>query len=256
MKLLAAMLAIVSLAAPAQAEQRKPTPQAVAPPIMREITPALAAYTDEVLFGDAWKRPELAPRERSMVTIAALIAGSHTAQMPGHFNRGLDNGVKPGEIAAIITHLAFYSGWPKAMSAVGVAKDVFSRRGVALAAEPGEALPVDAASEAQRAAAVEAQAGHIAPALVRYTNSVLFGDLWRRADLTPRDRSLVTISALIAADQAEQLPFHLNRGMDNGLTQTQISEVITHLAFYAGWPKAMSAIPVAKSVFDSRRLTR
>ena len=248
------MLAVASLAATAQAEQRKPAPQRVAPQIVHEATPALAAYTDEVLFGDVWKRPELAPRDRSIVTIAALIAGGHTAQMTGHLNHGLDNGVKPSEIASIITHLAFYSGWPRAISAVDVAKDVFAERGVKpdqLAAETSERLPIDEASEAQRAATVKNQVGAVAPALARYTNSVLFGDLWRRADLTPRDRSLATIAALIAAGQAEQLPFHMNRGMDNGLTQTQLSEAITHLAFYAGWPRAMSAIPVAKSVFEA-----
>lgn len=259
MKLLAALLAAVSLAATAQAEERKNASPRVAPPIVRELTPALAAYTDDVLFGDVWRRPELAPRDRSMVTIAALIAGGHAAQMTGHFNRGLDNGVKPSEIAAAITHLAFYSGWPRAISAVDVAKDVFTQRGIGpdqFAAEASGLLPLDEAREAQRAAAVADQVGDVAPALARYTNSVLFGDLWRRADLTPRDRSLVTISALIAAGQAEQLPFHLNRGMDNGLTQLEISEAITHLAFYAGWPRAMSAIPVAKSVFAARTLTR
>lgn len=255
MKLFAVTLAALSLAASAHAEEQKPPAQRVAPPIVHETAPALGAYTDEVLFGDVWKRAELAPRDRSLVTIAALIAGGHTAQMTGHLNRGLDNGIKPSEITGTITHLAFYSGWPRAMSAVAVTKDVFAKRGVGpdqLAPQSSEALPLDEASETQRAAAVEDQVGTVSPLLVRYTNSVLFGDLWRRADLAPRDRSLVTISALIAGGQAEQLPFHLNRGMDSGLTRTQISEVITHLAFYAGWPRAMSAIPVAKSVFEAR----
>ena len=254
MKLPAAMAAVISLAVPAEAEQAG-APRRVAPAIVYEVAPALGAYTDEVLFGDVWKRTELAPRDRSLVTIAALIAGGHTAQMTGHFNRALDNGVKPGEIAGTITHLAFYAGWPRAMSAVGIAKDVFTQRGIGpdqLAPEAREPVAVDDASEAQRAAAVEAQAGAVAPTLARYTNVVLFGDLWRRADLAPRDRSLVTITALIAAGQVDQLAFHMNRGMDNGLSQTQLSEVITHLAFYAGWPRAMSALPVAKTVFETR----
>ena len=85
-----------------------------------------------------------------------------------------------------------------------------------------------------------------APALARYTNSVLFGDLWRRPDLMPRDRSLVTVAALIAAGQDDQLAFHIDRGMNNGLTRTEVSEVITHLAFYAGWPRAVSAVPVSE----------
>jgi 4-carboxymuconolactone decarboxylase len=70
--------------------------------------------------------------------------------------------------------------------------------------------------------------------------------------LTPRDRSLVTLSALIAAGQSAQISFHLNKAMDNGLTQAQASEVLTPLAFYVGWPNAMSAVPVVKGVFDSR----
>jgi 4-carboxymuconolactone decarboxylase len=255
MKLFAATLVICSVAAAAEAQQQAPT--RVAPPDMQAITPPLATYTDDVLFGDVWKRTELGPRDRSLVTVAALIAGGHTQQMTGHFNRALDNGVKPGEIAAVITHLAFYSGWPRAVSAIGVAKDVFAKRGIAtdqLALEPNALLPVDQASDAPRAASVEAQMGGTAPALARYTNDVLFGDLWRRLDLAPRDRSLVTITALIAAGQVDQLPFHLDRGMTNGLTRTEVSETITHLAFYAGWPRAVSAVPVAKKAFEARTL--
>src|SRR5204862_5917805 len=103
-----------------------------------------------------------------------------------------------------------------------------------------------------RAARVEQQVGTIMPGLVQYTTDVLFRDLWLRPDLAPRDRSLITVSALIASGQVAQIPYHLNRAMDNGLTQTQAAEVITHLAFYAGWPNAMSAVPVAKDVFDHR----
>jgi 4-carboxymuconolactone decarboxylase len=252
MKLFATTLALCSLAAGADAQQRN---QRVAPPDMQAITPPLATYTDDVLFGDVWKRTELAPRDRSLVTVAALIAGGHTQQMTGHFNRALDNGVKPAEISAVITHLAFYCGWPRAVSAVGVAKDVFAKRGIAtdgLAPPASDPLAVDPAGDAPRAAAVEAQMGGTAPALARYTNSVLFGDLWRRPDLAPRDRSLVTIAALIAAGQDDQLAFHIDRGMNNGLSRTEVSEVITHLAFYAGWPRAVSAVPVAKKVFEAR----
>jgi 4-carboxymuconolactone decarboxylase len=90
------------------------------------------------------------------------------------------------------------------------------------------------------------------PGLVQYTTDVLFCDLWLRADLAPRDRGLVTVSALIASGQVAQIPYHLNRAMDNGLTQEQAAEVITHLAFYVDWPNAFSALPVAKYVFEKR----
>ena len=88
--------------------------------------------------------------------------------------------------------------------------------------------------------------------MVQYTTDLLFRDLWLRPALAPRDRSLVTVSALIAAGQVEQMPFHLNKAMDNGLTEQQAGEVLTQLAFYAGWPRVFSALPVAKQVFAQR----
>lgn len=93
--------------------------------------------------------------------------------------------------------------------------------------------------------------GDFSPKLVSLTDDVLFEDVWRRADLSPRDRSLVTIAALIAGGNTEQLPFHLDYGKTNGLSETEIIETITHLAFYAGWPKAMSAIVAAKRAFGA-----
>lgn len=91
--------------------------------------------------------------------------------------------------------------------------------------------------------------GDFAPALVSYTDDVLFGDAWKRAELSPRDRSLITIAALIAGGNTEQLNFHLPYARDNGVTEQELIEAITHLAFYAGWPKAMSAMGVAKNIF-------
>src|SRR5437879_13673787 len=90
------------------------------------------------------------------------------------------------------------------------------------------------------------------PGLVQYTTDVLFRDLWLRPDLVPRDRSLVTVSALIASGQVAQITYHLNRAMDNGLTQEQAGEVVTHLAFYGGWPNALSELPVVNGVLETR----
>ena len=91
--------------------------------------------------------------------------------------------------------------------------------------------------------------GDFAPKLVSLTDDVLFGDVWERSELSPRDRSLVTITALVAGGNTEQLPFHLQLGQQNGLTETEVVEAITHLAFYTGWPRAMSAITAAKQTF-------
>jgi 4-carboxymuconolactone decarboxylase len=222
---------------------------------VRKVAPALEDYTQNRLLGDVWKRRGLAPRDRSIVTLAALIARNQTTEMAFHFNLALDNGVKPREIAEIITHLAFYAGWANAMSAVSIAKEVFASRHIGADQLPSVSvtlLPIDEAAEKKREANVEAQFGALFPGVVQYTTDVLFRDLWLRPDLAPRDRSLVTLSALIANGQTAQLTPHLNRAMDNGLTQTEASEAITQLAFYVGWPNVFSAMPVAKDVFEKR----
>jgi 4-carboxymuconolactone decarboxylase len=87
---------------------------------------------------------------------------------------------------------------------------------------------------------------------VEYTPDIVFRDLWLRPGLAPRDRSLVTVGALIATGQVAQAAYHLNRAMDNGQTQAQAAEVMTHLAFYVGWPNGFSALPVAKEMFEKR----
>ncbi|TME12133.1 MAG: carboxymuconolactone decarboxylase family protein [Chloroflexi bacterium] len=104
-------------------------------------------------------------------------------------------------------------------------------------------------SEPKEQSAAQRMIGDFAPKLVELTDEVLFGDVWAREELSPRDRSLVTVAALIAGGNTEQLPGHLNRAKENGLSETELDEVITHLAFYSGWPKSMSAIRVAKEVF-------
>ena len=88
--------------------------------------------------------------------------------------------------------------------------------------------------------------------MLQYTTDVLFTDLWLRPALAPRDRSLITVSALVASGQTAQIPFHLGRAMDSGLTQEEASEVLTQLAFYSGWPTVFSALPVFKDVFATR----
>ncbi len=253
MKLVAATVASLCLSASALA-QTKVGPMR-APSDIGTVAPALEKYTQERLLGDVWKRPGLSPRDRSIVTLAALIARQQTIEMPYYFSLALDNGVKPREVSEIITHLAFYSGWANAVLAVAAAKEVFAQRQIGtdqLPAASPRLLALDQAAEAQRAARVGEQFGQVAPGIVQYTTDVLFRDLWLRPDLAPRDRSLVTVSALIASGQVAQIPYHLNRAMDNGLTQAQASEVITHLAFYVGWPNAFSALPVAKDVFEKR----
>ena len=91
--------------------------------------------------------------------------------------------------------------------------------------------------------------GNFAPKMVELTERVLFDDVWERKELSKRDRSLATVAALIAMNRSDQLRFHLNYAVQNGVKKEELIEVITHLAFYAGWPSAMSAIMIAKEIF-------
>ena len=105
---------------------KEPTRQTPAQKLVGDIAPKLASLTDDVLFGDVWSRDALSPRDRSLITVAALIAGGNTEQLSGHLALARENGLTDSEIAEILTHLAFYAGWPRAMSAASVAKQVLA----------------------------------------------------------------------------------------------------------------------------------
>ncbi|GJD57813.1 carboxymuconolactone decarboxylase family protein [Methylobacterium dankookense] len=252
-----ALLAAFGIAAaqPVLAQQVVPG-SAPSPKDVQAVAPALGHYTEDVLVAEVWKRPGLSAHDRSLVTVAALVTEGQTGGLLAHYlNRALDSGVTPAELSETLTHLAFYAGWPNALSAASVAKGVFAERGIKadqLPAADAPPLTADEAADKPRADAVAQVYGGVVPALVGYTNGVLFKDVWRRPGLAPRDRSLVTVGALVAGGHAEQLPFHLERAMNNGLSKAQVGEVLTHLAFYAGWPKALSAVSVAKAVFEKR----
>ncbi len=252
MKKIAASLALSTLAVTG-VEAQEPRRDRIAPPAVYDVAPGLGGFTDQVLFGEVWPNEDLAQRDRSLITVSALISTGKIAQVASHTRRALDNGVSPAEIGEVITQLAFYSGWPNAISAVFEVKKVFDEREIGpVTVSDAARLELEAAAEAARTAAVDTHVAPTAPALAELTNRVLFGDLWRRPELAPRDRSLVTMAALIAIGQPEQLPFHANRAMDNGLTRDEAAAVPTHLGFYAGWPRAMSAVPVLAKVFGDR----
>ncbi|MFJ2374388.1 carboxymuconolactone decarboxylase family protein [Streptomyces sp. NPDC087769] len=103
----------------------------------------------------------------------------------------------------------------------------------------------------EKESAAQQAIGDITPKLADLTDQVLFGDVWERDGLSPRDRSLVTVTALIALYRSDQLGFHLGLALENGLSRTELSEAITHLAFYTGWPNAMGAAARLKAVLDA-----
>ncbi|MBL8555345.1 MAG: carboxymuconolactone decarboxylase family protein [Phenylobacterium sp.] len=209
-------------------------------PLQQKLAPALARYTDDVLFGTVWPSPGLSPRDRSLIVISALIATNKPAQLTGHLNRALANGVTPVEASGVLTHLAFYAGWPNAVSALEVYDRVYTDRKIdvaALQAKVGRLADDDGFGRS-----AEAALAPTAPKFARLSEEVVFGDLWRRSDLSARDRALVTIAALTAMGEADQLAPYLRRGREAGLKPAEVTEAITHLAFYAGWPRATEAL--------------
>jgi 4-carboxymuconolactone decarboxylase len=176
------------------------------------------------------------------VTISVLIATGKPAQLAGHLGRALDNGVQPREASGVLAHLAIYSGWPSAVSALDIYDQVYTARKIDTTALTPAAPRLSAAASADaRAKTVHDEFGSVAPKFVELTNTVVFDDLWRRSDLSPRDRSLVTLAAL-AASGDDEIEVYLRRGLESGLTPAQISEAVTHVGFYAGWPKATKAM--------------
>ncbi|NTG50418.1 carboxymuconolactone decarboxylase family protein [Agrobacterium rhizogenes] len=222
---------------------------------LRSVSPALAAYTQNTVIGDLWSRSGLSARDRSIVTVAALIARNQTIGLRHYVNKALDSGVSAAEVSEIVTHLAFYAGWSNAFFAVEIIKDIFTERDIGADQLPEaspQLLPLNEEVETKRATGVQANFGDVSPGVVHYTGEVLFKNLWLRPGLAPRDRSLVTVAALVANGQVAQVTYHLGRAMDNGLTQEEASEVLTQLAFYSGWPCVFSAMPVVKDVFANR----
>jgi 4-carboxymuconolactone decarboxylase len=247
MKALSTLALAVTISAPAFAQDAG-RPGAAA-------DTALSAYTTEVVEGQLWQRSQLSARDRSLITVAALIARGYSTALDPEIERALANGVKPAELSEAVLHLAFYAGLGSANAALPAIERAFAARGISPGALPRrdvDLLPQDAKGEAARVNAVGGLLGDSSPGLAQFTTDPLFSEIWLRPELTPRDRSLVTITSLIALGQTGQLAGHLDRALNNGLTAEEAGEVVAHLAFYSGWPTAFSAGPVLRDVLDKR----
>lgn len=212
--------------------------------------PYLSELEGTLLFGDIWERPGLSRRDRSLVTVAVTQALYRTEELREYLGRALDNGVTREEIAELMTHVTMYSGWPTGSNASRVAIDVYERRGLDFP-PPADPVTLDVDLRGRRP-------GYPAiPYLSALTRTVLFDEsdgVWTRPGLSPRDRSMITISVGQALYATDQLRGHLGRALNNGLTQEEIQEVITHVTFYAGWPTGSNAARVAAEVFEERGL--
>jgi alkylhydroperoxidase/carboxymuconolactone decarboxylase family protein YurZ len=226
------------------AQQAPPPP----PAGFYDAAPYLGQIRNQVLFGDIWERPGLSKRDRSLITIAVNQAQYATDELRIHIGRGLDNGLTPSQIAEAIAHVLVYSGFPTGVNASRVAAEVFKERGL-------PARPESSPRNREPVAPPEYPgAFQTTPYLSALLNDFVYGELWERRDLSKRDRSMITIAVAQTMGASSELRAHLARGLDNGVTQAEIDEIITHVSFYAGFPSGMNASQVAASVFESRKM--
>ena len=192
--------------------------------------PYLRDLLNQVLYAETWKRTELSPRDRSMITVAVGTALYASSEVRYHVGRALDNGVTQDEISEIITHVTFYSGFPTGVNASRVAAEVFASRSLPVGDErfPG------------------------APYLDDLIDGLVYGETWNRNQLSVRDRSLATIAVTLAGYQSDQLRVHLQRGLDNGVTVQEISELIAHVTLYSGFPTGVNASRMFADILRER----
>ena len=211
-------------------------------------SPYLGELRNSLVYGEIWERPQLSKRDRSLITIAVLQALVRD-ELELHVPRGLDNGLTPEEVSEIILHVTFYAGWPTGVQASLTAAKVFAERGLSLgplARAPAAATRPDPPATASGAYAA-------VPRLGELRNSLLYGDIWERPQLSKRDRSLITVAVTQALYATSELRTHIGRALDeNGVTPQELSEVILHVTFYAGWPKAVNAGRLAAEAFEAR----
>ncbi len=211
-------------------------------------SPYLEELRNEIVYGEIWERPQLSKRDRSLITIGVLQALARE-ELAIHIPRGLDNGLSPEEISEIILHVTFYAGWPTGVQASLTANEAFEARGLTL----GELPRAPEVEEVAGPGAELSRAYASVPRLGALRNSVLYGDVWERPLLSKRDRSLLTIAVNQALYATNELRTHIGRGLDqNGVTPQEVSDVILHVTFYAGWPAAVNAGRLATEAFEER----
>lgn len=210
-----------------------------------DFAPEFARYNDDILFGEVWSRNNvLSLHDRSIITICSLVgSGILDDSLKYHIANARKNGVTRDEMVEIVTQLGFYAGWPKAWAVFPLAKDVYGDDSTKTFENLGQKLTQTAG---------RTYLGDFAPEFARYNDDILFGEVWSRNNvLSLHDRSLVTVSTLIGAGIfTDALKHHMQNAKNNGVTQEEMVELITQLAFYAGWPKAWAVFPMAKEIYS------
>ena len=221
---------------------------AVPSPDLYAGSPYLRELRNSLVYGEVWERPYLSKRDRSLITIAVLQALARE-ELAIHIPRGLDNGLTPEEISEIILHVTFYSGWPTGVQASITAAEAFEARGLTLGDLPrAPALDAEVTTPGGLSDAYAA-----VPRLGALRNSLLYGDIWERPLLSKRDRSLITVAVNQALYVTNELRLHIDRALDqNGVQPQELSEVVLHVTFYAGWPAAVNAGRLLTAAFEAR----
>jgi alkylhydroperoxidase/carboxymuconolactone decarboxylase family protein YurZ len=193
-------------------------------------TPYLTALLNDFVYGELWERPDLSKRDRSLATIAVAQTMNASSELRSHLGRALDNGVTQSEIAEVITHVAFYAGFPSALNASRVAAALFEARRLPM---PRVDVPA-------------------APYLDSLVDGLLESETWGRPQLSPRERSLITLAVVQTLYATEELRAQMNRALENGVTPDEISELIAHVTLYSGFPRGVNSSRTAGEVFRAR----
>ncbi len=226
---------------------------------------ALGSMAFDVV-GQMWARPELTRRDRSLLVISVLAAQAREDELEVHTQVGIRNGLTPAEIEEILLHVAAYAGYPAAMAAsrrvdaglraVAGANELPAREAAAMKSDAerdhdaaqvlrsiiGAPDPIEPEAGRER---MRARLGDVGVTAYRWA----FGEIWSRPELSRRDRSIVVIAILTWLGAANELAVHVPAGLRHGLTRVEIEEVIHHLSLYAGIPRAVEAIQVAREAF-------
>ncbi len=239
--------ATLGVAAPTAEAQQAETPPLPAPDLYAG-SPYLRELRNSIVYGEIWERPYLSKRDRSLITIAVLQALARE-ELAIHIPRGLDNGLTPEEISEIVLHVTFYAGWPTGVQASLTAAEAFEARGLTLGDLPRAPAPE---TEVTTPGGLS-DAYAAVPRLGALRNSLLYGNIWERPLLSKRDRSLITVAVNQALYVTNELRLHIDRALDqNGVTPQELSEVILHVTFYAGWPAAVNAGRLATEALRAR----
>ncbi|MBD3921717.1 carboxymuconolactone decarboxylase family protein [Paenibacillus sp. PR3] len=229
---------------------------------LSDVSPHISRYIIEV-FGQLFSRPVLTYQQREMIVIAALISlGDTPNQLKWHMNFGLKVGITPNEMIEISTHCIPFCGFPRALNAINVAKQLFAEQHIEVNIE--DELLQNVGERQQRGLAklqeIDGKHGEdvadsladIAPLLAEQIIEFTFGEIYSRSGLSPKLRQLVTLGALTAQGGCEpQLHVHLNAAIHVGLTRQEVIEALLQCSPYTGFPKVLNAIKVAKEIFLS-----